>query len=298
LKTPHGRLGAAALLIPLVLLTGCLWSTRRLPIPKPPPVVQTVSPEQLTALLNQRWDAMESLTATVEIQASVLKPKEGLARDYTSIRGIILIRKPDMLRVYGRVPVIGTRAFDLVSDGKDFMLWIPSKNVAYEGSNTLERKSANPLENLRPGFFLDALVVRGLEPGDLYGVVSDSETVEDAARKHLLLVPEYVLSISRQKPGSRELIPERVVTFNRDDLLPSQQDLYDSDGNLETQVSYFAYRTFGANMYPTKVVIKRPIEGLQTVLTVDKIVENQQPPLTASEFVLKPTEGTRIQTLK
>jgi hypothetical protein len=298
LKTAHCRFGAAALLFPVLLLSGCLWSTRKLPVPKEPAVVQTVTPDALAALLNQRWDAMESLTATVEIQASVLKPKEGLARDYTSIRGIILIRKPQMLRVYGRVPVIGTRAFDMVSDGKDFTLWIPSKNVAYEGSNTLEKKSANPLENLRPGFFLDALVVRGLEPDDLYGVVSDSETVEDASRKHLLLVPEYILSISRNKPGSRELIPERVVTFNRDDLLPSQQDLYDSDGNLQTQVFYFAYRAFGTNMYPTKVIIKRPIEGLQTVLTIDKIVENQQPPLTASEFVLKPTEGTRIQILK
>ncbi len=48
-------------------------------MPKPPAVVQTVTPDELVALLDQRWDAMESLTATVEIQASVLKPKEGLA---------------------------------------------------------------------------------------------------------------------------------------------------------------------------------------------------------------------------
>jgi hypothetical protein len=50
-----------------------------------------------------------SLNASVEIQASVLKSKEGVAKDYTSIRGIILMLKPEMLRVYGRVPVLGTR---------------------------------------------------------------------------------------------------------------------------------------------------------------------------------------------
>jgi hypothetical protein len=61
------------------------------------------------------------------------------------------------------------------------------------------------LENLRPGFFLDAMVVRGLAPDDLYSVVTDSETVEDAARKHLFTVPEYILSISRRKPGSQQL---------------------------------------------------------------------------------------------
>lgn len=289
---------AAALLFPVVLLSGCLWSTRRLPMPKEPMAEQTVAPEELVAQVNERWSALESLTATVEMQASVLKPKEGVARDYTSIRGIILMRKPELLRVFGRVPVLGTRAFDMVSDGKTFMLWIPSLDKAFTGANTLTKKQKNPLENLRPGFFLDSLVVRGLEPDDWYSVVSDSETVEDPSRKHLFTVPEYVLSIGRRKAGSQELIPERVVTFTRDTLLPSQQDLYDSEGNLETEVYYAGYQDFGGNMYPTLVTIKRPLEELQVVLTVDKVVENQTPPLTDGEFVLKPTEGTKIEHLK
>jgi hypothetical protein len=56
----------------------------------------------LVAQLNQRWAALESLNATVEIQASVLKSKEGVAKDYTTFRGHILMRKPEMLRVWGR----------------------------------------------------------------------------------------------------------------------------------------------------------------------------------------------------
>ena len=271
MKLIDRHLAAAALLLPLLLLSGCLWNTHKLPVPKAPLIEQSAAPAELVRQLNKRWQALESLNASVEIQASVLKPKQGVATDYTAIRGIILIRKPEMLRVLGRVPVVGTRAFDMVSDGKNFTLWIPSKNIAFKGSNTVKKKSANQLENLRPGFFLDALVVRGLEPDDWYGVVADSETVEDAARKHLFTVPEYVLSISRHKPDSRELTPERVVTFNRDDLLPSQQDLYDSDGNLETQVFYYAYKDFGTGMYPTKVVIKRPLEDIQIVLTIGRL---------------------------
>ncbi len=57
--------------------------------------------------------------------------------------------------------------FDMASDGKNFTLVIPSKNKAVKGSNSVKKKSANQLENLRPGFFLDAMVVRGLEPDDL-----------------------------------------------------------------------------------------------------------------------------------
>ena len=291
------RASAAVLALPL-LLSGCslLPTTRKLPIPKPPLVEMTVAPDDLVARVNQRWSALNSMNATVEIQASVLKTSQGVAKDLPTFRGHILMRKPEMLRVLGQVPVIGTRAFDMASNGKDFTLWIPSRNMAFKGSNSLKKKSANQLENLRPGFFLDAMVVRGLDKDDLYAVVTDSETIEDAARKHLFTVPEYVLSISRSKPGSKQLTPVRVITFRRDDLLPYQQDIFDSDGNLETQVSYSAYRDFGASKYPSIVKIRRPLEEVEIILTVDKIEENQ--PLNDDQFVLKLADGTKIQSLE
>jgi outer membrane lipoprotein-sorting protein len=295
-KKSYRCAASAALILPVLLLSGCLFTTRRLPIPRPPTVTQTVPPQELVDRLNQRWAALQSLNATVEIQASVLKTKEGVAKDYTTFRGHILMRKPELLRVLGQVPVLGTRMFDMASDGKNFTLLIPSKNRAVKGPNALKKKSVNQVENMRPGFFFDAMVVRGLEPDDWYGVVADSETVMDAARKHLFTVPEYILSISRRKPDSRQLTPVRVITFHRDDLLPYQQDLYDSDGNLETQIDYSRYADFGDNKYPSTIVIKRPLEEYQIVLTVDKVVENMT--LTDDQFQIKIPEGTQIQNLE
>ena len=270
--------------------------TRKLPVPKLPSIEQTVTPEALVDKLNQRWSTLKSLNASVEIQPSVYKTKEGLAKDYPTFPGIILMLKPEMLRVYGRVPVIGMRAFDMVSDGSNFTLWVPQYSVAYKGSNTIKKKSANPLENLRPGFFLDALLVRGLERDDEYMVTADSNTAEDAARKHIYSEPEYKLTVMRRKAGSALLIPIRVVTFHRDDLLPYQQDLYDKEGNLETQVFYSNYQDFGAEKYPAKVEIQRPMDELGVILTVDKVTEN--PPLTSDSFQLKIPEGTKIQHLE
>jgi len=48
--------------------------------------------------------------------------------------------------------------------------YIPSKNIAYKGPATLKKKSDIQYENMRPGFFLDALAVRGLEADDFYSV--------------------------------------------------------------------------------------------------------------------------------
>jgi len=292
----RSRAAAGVLVLPLLLLSGCMFTTRKLPVPRMPSMIQTVSAEDLVGRVNRNWDALQSLNATVDIQASQLKTKEGLAKDFTSFPGIILMRKPGMLRVYGRVPVIGTRMFDMVSDGKNFTLYIPSRNKVVKGSNALKKKSLSQVENLRPGFFFDAMVLRGLEPDDMYSVAAETDTVEDASKKHLQVTPEYVLNVMHRKPGSQQLTLVRSVLFHRDDLQPYQQDLYDNEGNLETQVYYSKYADYGKVRFPSVIVIKRPMEDYQVVLTVEKVVQNMT--LTDDQFEVKILEGTTTQTLE
>ena len=289
------RAAAVLLAIPALLLSGCLFTTRRLPTPRAPQVVQSATGEELVAQINKRWDALQTLNVRVEIQASVTNQKEGVARDYTSIRGHILMRKPEMVRVLGQVPVLGTRAFDMASDGKTFTLVVPPKSVAYKGSSSESRKSSPGLENMRPILFFDAMFVRGIRDDDEYTVTADTDTQEDPAKKHLLMIPEYILSVMRPRPAGRELQPLRVIHIHREDLLPYQQDLYDEHNNLETQVIYGRYADYGDNKYPSIVTIKRPMEQYQVVLTVEKVVENM--PLTDDQFQIKIPEGTTIKTL-
>ena len=286
-----------ALLLPL-LLSGCfvISTTRRLPVPKMPSITQTVTPDELVKRLNERWASLDSMTAKVDILTSVLQTKEGLAKDYTRMSGIIVMRKPEQLRVLGRAPVIGITMFDMASDGKEFTLYIPSKSIAYKGPATLKKKSAIQYENIRPGFFLDALAVRGLEPDEFYSVTTDSETVEDSAKKHLYFVPEYILSVTKHIPGSHRDQPVRVITFHRDNMLPYEQDLYDSQGNLETHVSYQDYQDFGSGLYPSTVTIKRPLEDSQIVLLVEKVSKNV--PVAEDQFVVNVPDGTTIKSLE
>jgi outer membrane lipoprotein-sorting protein len=291
------RVATAALALP-VLLSGCLVTRRKLPVPKAPSVVQDATSESLVKQLNDRWNALQTLNATVEMKATVTHSLKGESSEYPSIRGIILLKKPSMLRVYGRVPVVGTRLFDMASDGKDFVLWIPSKNEAIEGPATeSQTKSASQFENMRPGFFFDSMVVRGLEPGDEYYVTADTDTVEDASKKHLLLVPEYLLNIVHRKPGSQELEPVRVIHFHREDLLPHQQDLYDQQGTLRTQVFYGAYAPYGENKYPSTITIRRPVEELQITLTLEKLTENAALPNEDFQFRTQMPEDTKIRRL-
>jgi len=292
-----GQLACMTALAPSLLLSGCfvISTTRRLPVPKAPSVVHSVTPDELVAQLNERWGSFDTMTAKVEMLTSVLNTKKGVATDYTRVGGIIVMRKPQQLRVLGRAPVVGLELFDMASDGKNFTLYIPSKNLAYKGPATLTKKSANQYENMRPGFFIDALVVRGLEPDEYYSVTSDTETMEDTAKKHLFTVPEYILSITKRLPGSRREQPVRVITFHREDLLPYEQDLYDNDGNLETHVTYRDYQDFGSGLYPSNVTIKRPLDDKQIVLLVEKVAKNV--PVAADQFEVTVPPETEIKNL-
>ncbi len=287
---------AAVLALAFLPLTGCLFTTRKLPIPKAPAITQTIAPDLLVKQLNDRWDALHTLYAKVEIQASTMNAKQGVEKDYTTFPGIIMIRKPEMLRVYGQYPVITAPMFSMASDGKNFTLYINPKHIAYKGPNELTHKSKNLVENIRPGFFMDALIVRGLAPDDWCMVTTDTQTVEDVKKKHLLLMPEYILTVMRRKPGSQVMQPIRVIRFHRDDLLPYEQEIYDQQGNPETLVTYGAYTDFGGSRYPSTVTIKRPQEEFQIVLTVDKVEENLE--LKDDQFQIEIPPGVKIQALQ
>ena len=293
------RLAALMLLTAsLPMLSGCtslFVSKRKLLQPIAPAKVQTASADELVAALNDQWAKFDSLTATVDVRASHLKIKEGVATDYPSFRAILLLHKPDMLRILGKLPVVQTTMFDLGSDGKRFTLNIPPKSRVYQGLNAEKGTSPNWYENLRPAPFFSAMVVRGLNPDELYSVTSDSSTEEDTVHKRLLLHPEYILNIVRSKPGSQEQYPVRVVTFRREDLLPYEQDLYDDSGVLQTQVLYGAYKDFDGYHYPSKITMKRPQDEYQLVMTVERVIPN--PPLTDDQFQVAIPPGSTVTEL-
>jgi hypothetical protein len=281
--------------LPMLALSGCLKHTRIVEQPQAPSIVLSAGAQQLIQAVNQRYDAIHSMLATVLIQASVGGPAKGKETDYTSVRGHILLRQPSMLHVLGLLPVIETRAFDMESNGKNFTLLIPPKNLAITGTGTVTAPSKNPLMNLRPAVFYDSLLIKKVGPDDLVYVTSDTGIERDPHSHHLIAEPDYELGILRRVGTSQQLIPERVVHISRTNLLPFQQDEYDTHGILVTRTLYSDYRTFDQIRYPTKITISRPIDGYQIILTIEKLSFNH--PLADDQFEVKIPPGTKIQAL-
>ncbi|MGH9616560.1 MAG: hypothetical protein ACRD28_07440 [Acidobacteriaceae bacterium] len=290
------RISVAMLaLLPMLALSGCLKHTRLLEKPQAPAVVMSASEPQLIQQLDQRYNAIHSMNATVLIRASVGGVNKGKETDYTSVRGYILLRQPSMLRVLGLLPVIETRAFDMASNGKSFTLLIPPKSLAVTGTRTVTAPSPNPLMNLRPAVFYDSLLIKPVGPNELVYMTSDTGVVRDPKTHRLMEEPAYELGILRRLANSQQLLPERVVHISRTDLLPFQQDEYNDQGILVTRTMYSDYRMFDQILYPTKIRITRPVDGYQIALTIEKLAFNH--PLANDQFELKIPPGTKIERL-
>src|SRR5438270_11370964 len=115
--------------------TGCLFRTR--PVEdrySKTPLLQTTQ-QGLIDSINQQSETINSLKATVDIDSSAGGMKKGHVTDYKEIRGYVLARRPDSLHMIGLMPFVRTTAFDMVSEGQEFKLWIPSKNKFVIGKN-------------------------------------------------------------------------------------------------------------------------------------------------------------------
>jgi len=283
------------ILLALSLLNGCLVHTRIVKRAKMPSVVMTATADQLVKAVNDRCQEIHSLSTTVDFQLTEGGPRKGKERTYTSFSGYILQRKPGSLRVAGYLPVVLLPAFDMATDGESFKLWIPGRNQVFEGSNAVTKESSNPLENFRPSVFADSLLVGCIAPDDLVTLTSETRTEVDAKSKQPTIQPDYDLTVVRRKGNSQELIPERVIHFSRTDLQLYQEDMYDAKGTIQTTAIYGPMQTFGPQKFPGTVTIKRPLEELQIVITIQKLNVNLA--ISDDQFDLKTPETATIQKL-
>jgi outer membrane lipoprotein-sorting protein len=276
-------------------LTGCLTHIHTVPKTYPAEVVMSTTLDQLLTQVESRFNQVQSLNASVEIVASEGGSRQGQVKVFPSFSGYIFLRKPEDLRVLLRVPVLGSQALDMVSDGKSWKLWIPRQNKALVGTSQVTDSSEHGLESLRPAVIFDSLQVRGLAPDQLVGLTQDSRVIPDEKdKKQLIEEPDYELSILEQ-PQAQHVHTLRVIHIGRSTLLPYQQDIYDSKGNVVTQAFYSNYQMFGDTPFPMKIEIKRPQDQYSLTITIIKLTLNQK--LDDDQFDLKFPEGVTPKTM-
>ena len=282
------------LFLAMLSTTGCLFRTRPVEEQYSKAPLKDSTQQGLIDSINQQAESIHTLKATVDIDSSSGGLKKGHITDYKEIRGYVLARTPDNLHMVGLMPIVRTTAFDMVSDGKDFKLWIPPKNRFVMGKNEVQNPNADqPMENIRPQNIYEALLIRRIDPDSEIAVLENGyETLHDA-KGHRVLQDDYELTIIQKYDKGWRL--ERKIIFGRTDLKPHQQYIYSEDGKVATDAHYAEYKDFEGVNFPSRIEIYRPQEEYDITLNMLKVDINQ--PLKDDQFVLEQPSGAVVVNL-
>jgi hypothetical protein len=271
---------------------GCLFRTRPVEDQYSKAPLQESTQQGLIDAINQQAEAIHTLKATVDIDSSAGGIKKGHVTDYKEIRGYILAKRPDELHMIGLMPFVRTTAFDMVSDGREFKLWIPPKNKFVVGENKVATPNAEqPMENIRPQNIYEALLIRHIDPNTEIAVLENGfETMHDA-KGHRVLQDDYELTVIRER-APKDYILERKIIFGRTDLKPHRQFIYSEDGKVATDARYAEYKDYEGFSFPSRIEIYRPEEEYDITLNILKLEINT--PLRDDQFVLEQPAGAQV----
>ena len=242
---------------------------------------------ELVAKINSWSEGVHTMTATVDLEPTAGSVYSGVIKEYHDVKGFILLQTPSLLRMQGQAPVVRTTIFDMVSNGEEFRLYLPTKQKFIIGKTSYQRAAKNALENLRPQHILQAFVV---PPINANSETSFIETADDSAEAKRYYVVTVVESLK-----DRPITLRRKVWFDRGNLELSRVQFYDASGDCTEDVRYAGYQDFQGTRYASQIKLDRPTDDYSLTLTVEKANFNQ--PIAAEKFELKKPEGAELVDL-
>ena len=283
------RVPAAILLLCLISfgLSSCLERRRAFARSggKPTQPLLVADRSALIDIISRQYAVIHDLNATVDMVPALGSAEKSKITEYKDVRAFILFRKPGDIRLIGLYPVVRNKAFDMVSDGTNFKLYVPARNRFLVGRNEIDQPSPNKLENLRPQHFLEALLVRPVD-ASRDKLLLENFTDEDNAF--------YVLHVVHVNGGG-ELQLDRTIWFNRYNLTLARQLIFDTAGNILTDARYTDWRPYDNVAYPRHIEINRPRDEYAVVIDIVKMDINKG--VSDDKFVLDQPEGTTLQVV-
>lgn len=281
---------------PVPLLLICLislgfsscFARRRLIARKGGKATQTLLVADRTVLIEtiaRQYEAIRDFNAEVDMVPALGSAEKSRITEYKDVRAYILFRKPADIRLIGLYPLVRNKAFDMVSTGADFKLYVPARNRFLVGRNEIEQPSENKLENLRPQHFLEALMVRPIDV-DTDKLLLENFTDEDNAF--------YIVQVVHQN-GNGQLQLARTIWFNRYNLLMARQLIFDPSGNILTDARYTEWKAYDNVSFPKHIEINRPRDEYAVVIDVVKMDINKG--ISQDKFVLEQPEGSTLQVV-
>ena len=296
-------------------LTGCA----RLAKVKDTSIPRLLTP-LATADLNQLAAQLKPFTELQSLRASrvALRFIEPLAEArWLDAEAIIVLQRPDRLRLVIQAPVVKSRIAEMVSEANHFRVAIYKERPTFlMGTNDADYSSwrerlgkdkQSALANARPFHFTDSMLMRPLhvgESGYTYSLEEQllEETAEVKAQKSPMRVLRsyYVMSELVATAAGQARAVRRFWFDRADGLQLKRQQLFDEHGELVTEVTYSSFQKMGeanAALLPGVVLVSRPHDGYGARFTFSPENFEVNPGLPATAFSLENKDNLPVTDL-
>jgi hypothetical protein len=307
----------ATLTVGIVLLSFLASSCRRLV-----KVSDTSIPRLLTPVVEADFQQLiAQLKLFTELQALrssrvTLRFIEPLIEErWRDAEAILVLQRPDKIRVVVQIPVTRTRVAEMVSEANHFKVAVYREQPRFLiGTNDadythwrekLGKDKQSALANARPFHFTDALLMRPLrvgEAGFTYGLEEQllEETQVLSGKPAKVWRRFYVISELEGTSQGQARVRRRFWFDRHDQVRLAKQQLFAERGGLVTEVSYSSYQKLNSErpeMWPSVVLVSRPHDNYAARFTFSGESFEINPDLPASAFVLENKENLPVTDL-
>jgi len=276
-----------------VATTGLLSCKNRAIIEVPQNILRAkdATPEELMRLVNS-YDGIQTLQANIKAEyTSEEKDYDQIELEqYPKAPGYIVLKRPGTTYMVIQNPILKKREISFLSLDDEFRVWIHGKSKLYIGKNSSKELISDDLEEspkipIRATHVYQAILPQPISIHDPEFRISKTERRDENTAY-------YILTVYGDN-GSLLLVPLREFQIERVDLTISRQLVFDTEGQVEADISYSDVKKQGEYFLPGKIRMKRPLDGYNLDLEL-KDWEMNNPVLTDDKFKLDPPPGVKV----
>jgi hypothetical protein len=303
------------------LFVACVSTKVQVPVLLTP--IEDATLEQLIEKINQ-FDSIRTLTARVDLQFQSDKEAEmGLSRRYRTAEGLLVMARPENIRLQIQIPIVKTKIAEMASDGTRFQVvvypeeyrtFLQGRNdQAYiEKQAALARdprgRKAGPFARIRPQHFTRAIMIDGvdLSVAETTVFLEENRQVEDdprpnAPKRGRIIRSYYVVSVLSADSNNHAQLRRRYWFDRTEKLMLVREQVYEGQGRLVQDTSYGGFirdPQFGGFL-PTRIQISRPYDNYSVTVTVSPGTIKLNGEVPSQAFILqKPAEwGDSVETI-
>jgi hypothetical protein len=274
----------------LIPLGGCLSRSYPVALRTSTAPLLTATRDDLIQQIRDEESKIQTLSATVAIVASNSGTNPGKIPKSKEVVGHLALVRDASPQSIAVSSLSQNRSVEMIRNDQGFDLWIPSKDQFTVRDDDVVRVSVQPLAVLKPKVIYDALLLQPINRESEFAVLEQGEhEVSDPGTQKLALQPDYTLDIIKHDEQGYRL--SRKTLFDRTNLRPREEIIFDQTGSIQTDVRYDEYKEFNGVLFPTLIRVRRPAEKYSLEIRVIKLSINE--PVADDQLVLEQTHGFR-----